>query len=122
MADIGYVRRLLGPFDGTQKAALESIFTYVLSNWRLGLPDNTKRTENAQFYRRDAMTSSVANTEFSVEHGSQNAPRLVLPVLDVTTTGNGFVGLTVTKPADSRRVYLKSSSTSAPITLFIEAR
>lgn len=122
MADPGYVRGQLGAFDGAQKSALDTIFTYVLSNLRWGLNGNAKRAENAQLYQCDATTPSVANTEFSIAHGLASAPRLVVPVLDVTQTGNQFVPLTVTRPADSKRIYLKSSSTSAPVTLFVESR
>ena len=122
MADPGYIRGLLGPFEGTQKSALETIFTYVLGNLRVGLPGNQKRADNLQWYQLDATTPAVANEEFSVAHGLQASPRLIVPVLDATQVGNAFVPLTVSRPADSRRVYLKSSSTSAPITIYIEAR
>jgi hypothetical protein len=122
MADIGYVRGALGAFSGDQKSSLDTIFTYILSNLRFGLPDDTKRTENFQLYRRDATTPATANEEFSIAHGFANAPRVVFPVLDVTQTGNAFVPLMVARPADSKRIYLKSSSTSAPITVFLEAR
>lgn len=94
----------------------------MLGNLRWGLNGNAKRVENGQLYQFDATTPADSTTEFSVAHGLQNAPRLVLPVLDVTQTGNQFVTLTVTRPADSKRVYLRSTSTSAPITLFIESR
>lgn len=122
MADPGYVRQYLGAFEGSQRSALDTIFTYLLGNLRWGLPGDAKRVENAQFYELDVTTPADAATEFSVAHGFPNAPRLVVPVLDVTQAGNRFVGLTVTRPADSKRLYLKSDSTSAQITLFVEAR
>lgn len=121
MADPGYIRGQLGSFDGAQKSALDTIFTYVLNNLRIGLPGNQKRAENFQLYELDAVTPTSTG-EFSIAHGLGTAPRFVLPVLDVTQAGNRFVTLETTRAADSKRVYLKSTSTSAPITFFVESR
>ncbi len=86
------------------------------------MPGDQKRAENAQLYQLDTTTPANSTTEFSVAHGLTAAPRLVIPVLDVTTAGNQFASLTVTRAADSKRIYLRSSSTSAPITLYVESR
>jgi hypothetical protein len=122
LADSGYIRGQLGSFQGQQKTALETIFTYVLNNLRVGLPGNQKRAENLQWYQLDATTPASANEEFSIAHGLNAAPRLVVPVLDVTQTGNAFVPLAVTRPADAKRIYLESTFTNTPITIFVEAR
>lgn len=121
MADTGYIRGQLGAFEGAQKSALDTMFTYLLGNLRFGLPGNQKRAENFQLYEVDVTTPSSTG-EFSVAHGLATAPRFVLPVLDVTQTGNQFVALEVTRPADSKRLYLKSTAVNAPITLFVESR
>lgn len=122
MADRGYISQQLAPFPSAQKTSLDTIFTYLLANLRWGLPGHQQRAENAQLYQLDATTPAVANQEFSIAHGLTSAPRLVVPVLDVTQTGNQFTSLTVARPADSKRIYLKASSTSAPITLYVESR
>jgi hypothetical protein len=47
-------------------------------------------------------------------------PHYALPVLELDRPGAKVVPLEVTRAADARRIYLKSTSTSAPITLLVE--
>jgi hypothetical protein len=59
--------------------------------------------------------------EFSVRHGLGAAPHTLIPVVDLTQEGATLVPLTVSKAADAERIYLKSSSTGAVITFFVES-
>lgn len=118
MSDRGYVGTLLNTLDPAIKTPLVRAFEHVMDLFKLG--SGTKAT-NAAWYRLTATTPSTANTEFSIVHGLDVAPALLIPVLDLGSTGNAVVPLTVTRVPDAKRVYLASSSTSAAITVYVEA-
>lgn len=122
MADVGYIRGQLKGLPSEQQRLWTQIFEYLLGNLRVGLPGHKKRAENFQFIQLDGTTPATADTEFSIAHGIENAPRIAFPCLDLTTAGTQMIPLTNSRPADSHRVYLKSSSTSAAFTIFVEAR
>ena len=122
MASIGYVRGLLGGITADLSRTFTLIFEHVLGNLRTGLPGHQKRAENFAWVQVDGTTATVANTEFSIQHGIETAPRVAFPCLDLTSANAQLVPLTVTRAADASRVYLKSSSTSAAFTLFVEQR
>lgn len=117
MATKGYIDHLLNALPTELRYPLRSAFYYLMDNWRVG--DGT-RAENAQWYAFESTTASVANTEFSILHGMDAAPGRLIPELRLSEVGNQIVPLTVTKAADAQRVYLKSSSTSAVFSGFLE--
>jgi hypothetical protein len=114
----GYVDTLLNALPADMKRVLTQVFEYTSNNWKVG---TGPRATNAQWYRFESTTASVANTEFTVRHGLGAAPHTLIPVLDVTQTGASLVPLTVTRAADAERLYLASSSTSVAVTFFLEA-
>jgi hypothetical protein len=121
MATSSYIEQLTGGLDSTTKRALKQIFDYVLKGGlRFGRPDDDSASENftAAFY--EATTASVANTEFTIEHGFGRTPYLVIPVLPLDTEDAQIVPLKVTQAADSKRIYLSSSTTDAVIRLYVE--
>lgn len=120
MADIGYIESELGGEEPSRKKGLLNAFRYVLGNLLLGAPEHGKRAKNFQWYRFDVTTSSVASQEFSVAHGMAKTPTFLIPMLPLDSVGARTVLLEVSRAADANRVYLKSASTSAPITVFIE--
>jgi hypothetical protein len=122
VADKGYVRAILGPLEADQRQVLGSLFDYLLKNWRVGLPGHQKAADNMAWVQLNGTTASVANQEVAIAHGLSAAPRVLFPVLDLTTTGKALVPLTVTRAADASYVYLASSSTSAAFTVFVETR
>lgn len=120
MADLAYVESSFGGTDEkTKKAAVDS-FRYVLGNLTLGAPEDARRAKNFQWYWFNATTSSNANEEFSIAHGLQRVPNVIIPVLPLNAVGGRLVDLQVSRAADVNRIYLKSASTSAPITVLIE--
>ena len=120
MADIGYVRTLLtGLEDEKTRRILMTVFEHVLGNLRFGEPDHQARATNFQLYAQVSTTASDTG-EFSIAHGLPTAPHLAIPVLDLSATGASIVPLTVTRAADTKRLYLKSGSTSMPIVLLVE--
>ena len=113
----GYVATLLNALDADVKKVLVPAFDYLQDNWRLG---TGARAVNAQWYRVESTTASVAGTEFSIKHGLGAAPTTLIPVLDVGTVGAQLVPLEVSRASDAERVYLKSTSTSASFVAFLE--
>ena len=120
MADIAFVEAAFGAVDKEVKKASVEAHRYVLNNLTIGAPEDTRRAKNFQWYRFDATTSSVANTEFSIAHGLGRTPTMILPVLMLANEGAQMVPLQVSRAADMNRIYLKSSSTSAAISVLVE--
>ena len=122
MADLGYVSRLLrGIPDEKTRAILEQVFTHLMTNIRLGVPEHQTRAVNLQAYWLQSTTASDTS-EFSIAHGLGERPHYAIPVLDLDQVGSKVGGFTVSRAADSQRVYLKADagSTNAAITLLAE--
>ena len=120
MADIAYIKSIFGSTPDAVKKAAEQAFTYVLGNLTLGAPENDRRAKNFQWYWFSGVTSSNANQEFSIAHGLQRVPAVVIPVLPLGQVGASLVPLQVSRAADVNRIYLQSSSTSAAFTVLVE--
>jgi len=120
MATSTIVESQTGGLESGLRRALKAIFDYVLKNLRFGRPGATEPSENFQANFVEGTTHSVAGTEFTVVHGRESAPYLAIPVLDLQTVGSRVVPLEVTKAADARRLYLKSTIASAAFTLYVE--
>ena len=122
MADLGALRGFFGGVPADLKLAMTNFVNYAFRNIRVGLPGHQKSAENLAWIQLDGTTSSVASQEFSIAHGSENAPRVAFPCLDLTSSGAQFIALTTARIADSRRVYLRSASTGVAFTIFVEKR
>ena len=120
MADASYIKSLFGGAPEEVKKAADQAFTYLLGNLTLGAPEDARRSKNFQWYWFSATTSSVANQEFSIAHGLGREPQVIIPVLPLQSVGARTVDLQVSRAADANRIYLKSSSTSAAITVLVE--
>lgn len=120
MASKGYIDSLLNALPEGVKGPVTQAFRHVLDNLSIGLPDDMKRATNFRWYRFDSVTSSVANTEFSIHHGMGTIPLLCWPILPLDSSGGQVVRINVTRPADAQRVYLSSPDTGASLTLLIE--
>lgn len=120
MASKGYVESLLNSLPEGVKNPVTQAFRYLLDNIAIGLPDNTKRATNLRWYRFDTVTSSVANTEFSIHHGQGSSPLLCLPVAFLDSSGGQVVRLKVTRAADAQRIYFSSPDTGASLSVMVE--
>lgn len=120
MANAAFVESLMGGLDRGVRRSLRAVFDYILGNLRFGRPVLNERAENFQLYTITGTTPAVADQPFSIEHALGVAPYLAIQVLDLQGEGSKMVKLNVERAADSRRVYLSSPDTSAPITLLIE--
>lgn len=121
MADIGAIKAELAAFEGQQKAGLVSAFTYLLRNLSFGAVEHQRPATNFQAYYLNGVTSSNANAEFSIPHGLNGAPSVVIPVLGLDQVGAQLVPLRVSRVADNRRIYLSSPTTSAAISVLVGA-
>ena len=121
MAITGYVESLLGGLEGNTKRVLTEAFRYVLPNGKFGPVDHQTKSESFQAYYVNS-TSATSTGEFSIQHGMGRTPYLAVPVLALDVIGARMIPLTVTRAADSQRVYLKTEagSTSAPFSLLLE--
>ena len=120
MAVPGLVESLLGGVAPDLKRALVEVFRYVLPTGRFGPVEHQTKLESFQAYYANSTTSSTANDEFSIVHGLGRTPYLAQQVLSLESSGGQFVRLTVSRPADSQRVYLRSPEVSAPIAVILE--
>lgn len=119
MANTGYIDSLLGGLPKEQKGAISAAFTYLLDNLSLGAVEHQTRATNLQAYYLTTTTPANANTEFSIAHGLNYAPSVLIPVMGLDAVGSQIVPLQVSRAADQNRVYLKSSSTSAAIAVLV---
>lgn len=120
MADIGLIESELGGVQPDLKRALVASFRYLLGNLSFGaISEERTRATNFQAYYLSGTTPAVANTEFSIAHGLGGTPNVLFPVVGLNQVGAQLVPLTISRAADDKRVYLKSSSTSAPITVMV---
>jgi hypothetical protein len=121
VADVGYISAQLSAVpDATTRRILQDVFKHVLGNIRIGVPAHQTRAVNLQAYWLNSTTPAIANEEFSIAHGLPSTPHYALPVLELDKPGAQTVSLTVSRAADSKRIYLKSASTSAPILILVE--
>lgn len=120
MASERYIESLLGSLPADFKRALIPVFSEILTNFRLGHPDDQRRAENLQAYYYRAVTPATPGQEFSIPHGLLKTPYNLVPVLPLEV-GYRLVPLTVTRAPDAARVYLSSTVASAPICILLEA-
>lgn len=119
MSTPGYVESLLGGLEA--KRALTEVFRYVLPNGRFGPVDHQTKSESFQAYYVNS-TTDTSTGEFSIVHGLGRTPYLAIPVLNLGSSATKLPVLTVSRPADGQRVYLKADagSTNALFSLLLE--
>lgn len=121
MAALGGLESILGGLEAKPKKILTELVRAAFPFLRFGPVEHQTKAENFQGYY---LTSTTAGTtgEFSIEHGLGVTPYLVKPVLDLSAVGARLVPLTVTKAADTRRIYLKTESgyTNAVFSIYVE--
>ena len=112
---------LAGIQDPTTRTVLEQVFEYTYGNLRLGEPAHQTRAVNGQFYWLQSTTASDTN-EFSVVHGLTTPPAFAWLVLDSNRVGDTLPLITISRVADSRRVYFKAAagSTNMPFTILVQ--
>jgi len=117
MAASGYVTTILNALDADIRKVIDQAFQYVMREYSLGA---ATKAENFAWYRVDGVTSTSANTEFSVVHGMSGAPAKFIPFLDLSVINATLPELTVSRAPDARRIYLKSPQTGASFMAYLE--
>lgn len=122
MADLGYVESLLASLPIESRQPMIKVFRAFLRDLRFGHPlgDQPDPLTNLAGGFFHGTTPAIAGTEFSITHDFGSAPYLAVPVLRLDAVGSSIVPLTVSRVADSKRVYFTSTVASAPISLAIE--
>lgn len=120
MASLGGLEALVGGLDANTKKSLVEVLRALVPNLRIG-PLDTAKAENFLAYKVTSTTASSTG-EFSVEHGMGRTPYLAIPVMDVGSSRTCFVPLEVTRPADARRIYVKTDAgfTDRVFALYLE--
>jgi hypothetical protein len=120
VADLGYMLTIArGIPDEKTRNAVVQIVTHLSGNIRIGVPEHQTRAVNLQAYFLQS-TTPASTGEFTIAHGLPTTPHYAIALLELDRTGAQTVPLEVTRPADAARLYLKSTSTGAPITLLVE--
>jgi hypothetical protein len=117
MAVFGYVQTLINALDAAVRVPVGNAFEYTLRELSLGA---NAKADNFNWYKVSGTTHATANTEFSVVHGMDHAPTKLIPMLKLDSTGGALVALTVSRVADSKRIYLKCASTSVAFVGYLE--
>ena len=117
MASIGYVRAILNQLEATLKKALEPAFEHAMTDNILG---TATKAANFRWVKVSSTTHADANTEFSIAHGLGSVPTWLIPALPLDSPGAKLLDLEVSRAADATRIYLKSPSTGATFTCFLE--
>jgi hypothetical protein len=124
MSNVSYLSNRLAALPMDQRTAVIAAFEYVLATLKLGraIPGAPLpiRQGNVQMYPLTATTPATPDTEFLVPHGLPFTPYLLVPCVPLDQTDATLAPLTVTRPADSRNVYLSSSVANATVFFFVE--
>lgn len=121
MSDIGYLRALTKsiPDPATRNAVLQ-IVEHLSGTLVFGAIDPDKRkATNFQMFHQPS-TTGPSTSEFTIAHGMDVVPKIAIPVLDLSQPGAKIVPIEVSRAADSRRIYLKSTSTGALVSWLVE--
>jgi len=117
MASKGYIASILNQLEANIKKALQPAFDHALDDFILG---GATKAANFRWVKVSSTTHADANTEFSIVHGLGTIPTWIVPVVRLDDVNSQLVPLTVTKASDAMRIYLKSPSTGAAFTVFVE--
>lgn len=120
MSALGGLEALLGGLETPTKKILTELLRAMVPFNRFG-PVDTAKAENFNGFKVTS-TTATSTGEFSIEHGMGRTPYVMIPIADLTSSGASIVPLTVTRPADARRVYLKTDagSTNKVIHVYLE--
>jgi hypothetical protein len=122
MADWATIMAEINGLPANLRPTFTRIFQGLLGDLRIGHPTFAARDPLKNFSGAFIHTTTHAtpNTEFSIVHGFERIPYLLLPVLPLDTVGAQIVPLVVTRAVDDKRMYLSSSVASAPVTFAVE--
>lgn len=120
MADLGAMRKMMqGIPDATTRQIMVTFVEYAFGNLTVGAVDEqNKKATNFAMYHQVA-TTAASTGEFTIAHGMDRTPSIAIPTLDLSQPGAKIVPIEVNRAADSRRLYLKSTSTGALVSFLV---
>ena len=121
MANLGFIETLLGIFPDKEKRSLGKAFEEVTKFTRVGVAETGTKSENLSGAFYAVTTSTTAGQEVAVSHNFGTAPYLLVPVVDLTSSGGSIIPMTVTRAADASYLYLSSSETEKTMLFYVEA-
>ena len=119
MASLGLIESLLGGLEPATKRVFLEVARAWVPNLRFGAVDHQVKAENFNGFTVTS-TTAASTGEFTVEHGLGRTPYRLMPAIDLTAIGSAIVPLEVTRAADARRLYLKSPTTNAVFSCYVE--
>ena len=119
MAAIGGLLALFGSLPADTKRVMTEYTRAFAPLLRFGPVEHQLKAENFNGFTL-VSTTAGSTGEFSILHGLGRAPFRAMPSLNLNSSGMQMVTLEVTRPADAQRLYLKSPSTGAVFSLYIE--
>ena len=111
MAALGGLESLIGSLPSDTRRVMTEVLRALVPFLRFGPVSHQQKAENFASYVLIS-TTATSTSEFSVAHGLGRAPYRAQAVLDLNSSGMHMVPLTVTKPADASRLYLKTEAGS----------
>jgi hypothetical protein len=120
MPTTAYIESILSGLDPNSRRIIGKALETIVSQMKFGPPVRQQPTRNWGGLYVQGATADVPGEEFIVEHNLGKIPYLAIPVLSPRTTGSAVLDLAVTRPADDRYLYLKSSVPSTAFWLIVE--
>jgi len=122
MASQGFIETLLSAFQPAEKKSLSKAFEEVTKFIRFGDPsESAVKAENLSGAFFTSTTSGTAGNEVAIAHQLGTTPYMLVPVMPLNSTAAQVVPLQVTRAADDQYVYVKSTSTGARFSFYLES-
>ena len=121
MAALGGLESLIGSLPADTKRVMTELLRAMVPFLRFGPVTHQQKAENFGGYTL-VSTTGTSTGEFSFAHELGRAPYRAMPALDLNSSGMHIVPLTVTRPADASRIYLKTEagSTNRVFAIYVE--
>jgi hypothetical protein len=122
MAALGGLESLIGSLPADTKRVMQELLRAFAPFLRFGPIENQRKPEN---FAGALLVSTTATStgEFDVLHGLGRAPYLMVPVVDLNSSGMETVNVRVSRPADAMRIYLRAAagSTNKVFAMYVES-
>jgi hypothetical protein len=120
MPSTAYIESILSGLEPNARRVVSKAFEAVVSQMKFGPPIHQQPTRNWGGLYVQGQTAATPNEEFLVEHNLGKIPYVAIPVLSPRVAGSSVLDLAVSRPADDRFLYLKSSIANAAFWMIVE--
>lgn len=119
MAALGGLEAIIGGLQADTRRVMTELLRAMVPFLRFGPVEHQQKAENFASYVV-VSTTAASTGEFSIAHGLGRAPYRAMPVMDLNSSGMHMVPLTVTRPADASRIYLKTEAGSTNVVFALQ--